>query len=229
MAEVTTAVVIKLLLPSADSPALAGRFSREMALAQSLNHEHIVPVLDTGQADGLSYYVMPFFPDGSLRDRLNGGAELAIATAAHLVEQVAGALAYAHERGVMHRDIKPENVLLSGEHAALSDFGVSKAFVGSGQTSITSTGFIVGTPTYMSPEQAANEGDLDGRSDVYSLGVMLHEMMAGRAPFHGATTQQIIAARFLAPPAMLDTVRPDVPRDLAVLAHTICARAERTA
>jgi serine/threonine-protein kinase len=212
-------VVIKLLLPSPDSPMPMHRFTREMALAQSLVHENIVPVLETGEADGLPYYVMPFFGDGSLRDRLTAGP-LSIADSVCVATQVADALDYAHERAIVHRDIKPENILLQGMHAAVGDFGVGKTLDAS-HASITSTGFIVGTPTYMSPEQAANDGELDGRSDIYSLGVVLYEMIAGEAPFSGATTQQIIAARFVAPPPVLDALRPDVPRALAELTQSV--------
>jgi serine/threonine-protein kinase len=216
-------LAVKLLLPEVATHLGVQRFLREIALSRELDHPGIVPVLDTGDADGLPFYVMPLVAGPSLRQRLADAGRLSIAEAVAIAAEVADALAYAHARDVLHRDIKPENLLLADERVVVTDFGVGKALNVAGGSSLTDTGFIVGTPAYMSPEQAAADPELDGRSDLYSLGVVLYEMVGGVVPFTGATAQQVIARRFVTPPRALDDIRDDVPPWLAALVGRLLA------
>ncbi len=187
-------VAIKLLRPELAAALGHERFLREIEIAAKLQHPHVLPVYDSGQADGMLYYVMPFVEGESLRDRLVREGRLSQPEAARIAHEVADALAYAHRQGVVHRDIKPANILLSQGHAVVADFGIARAVSASAARSgLTQTGMAVGTPKYMSPEQALGETNLDGRTDVYALGVVLYEMLAGRPPFEGATPQSIIA------------------------------------
>jgi serine/threonine protein kinase len=216
-------VALKVLLPAVDEPQAVDRFTREMELAQALRHDNIVTVLDAGNADGLPYYAMTFVGGGTMRERMAAAGRLTAAEAATVGAQTAAALAFAHARDIVHRDIKPENLLRDGDRIVVADFGVGKALSAPGASSLTGTGFTVGTPTYMSPEQAAGDRQLDGRSDLYSLGVVLYEMLAGEVPFNGRTPQQIIAARFLTTPPALRDRRPDVPGALADEVHALLA------
>ena len=157
------------------------RFLREIKIAARLDHPHILALHDSGDADGLLYYVMPFVDGESLRDRITREGQLPLGDALRLTVQVAEALAYAHAKGVVHRDIKPENILLSGGHAKVADFGIALA-AGPSDSKLTQAGFTLGTPTYRSPEQMMGDAELDGRSDLYSLGCVLYEMLAGAPP-----------------------------------------------
>ena len=187
-------VAIKVLRPELAAAVGHERFLREIEIAAKLQHPHVLPVYDSGRADGMLYYVMPFVEGESLRDRLVRGGPLPHAEAARIAREVADALAYAHRQGIVHRDIKPANILLSQGHAVVADFGVARALSASAAPSeLTQTGMAVGTPAYMSPEQALGETNLDGRTDVYALGVVLYEILAGRPPFGGATPQSIVA------------------------------------
>jgi eukaryotic-like serine/threonine-protein kinase len=189
----------------------ADRFLREIEVAANLTHPHILPLHDSGEAGGLLYYVMPFVEGESLRDRLNRETQLPVDEAVQIAREVADALAYAHGRGIIHRDIKPENILLSGGHALVADFGIARALGQSGAERLTGTGMAVGTAVYMSPEQASGERQLDGRSDVYSLGCVLYEMLAGEPPYTGPSAQAIVAKRFSDPVPSVRRVRPSVP------------------
>jgi serine/threonine protein kinase/Flp pilus assembly protein TadD len=186
-------VAVKLLHPHLAANLGPDRFLREIQIAARLQHPHIVPLYDSGQAGDLLYYVMPFVSGESLRQRLAREAQLPLEDAARLARTVAVALDYAHRNQVVHRDIKPENVMLHEGEALVTDFGIAKAVSVAGKDTLTQTGMSVGTPAYMSPEQAGGETELDGRSDIYSLGAMLYEMLAGVAPFTGPTAQAIIA------------------------------------
>ncbi|HMC18012.1 MAG TPA: serine/threonine-protein kinase, partial [Gemmatimonadales bacterium] len=213
-------VAIKVLRPELAAAVGHERFLREIEIAAKLQHPHILPVYDSGQADGMLYYVMPFVEGESLRDRLSRGGPLPHAEAARIAREVADALAYAHRQGIVHRDIKPANILLSQGHAVVADFGVARAVSASAARSeLTQTGMAVGTPTYMSPEQALGETNLDGRTDVYALGVVLYEMLAGSPPFEGATPQSIVAQALSrkAPPLAHDALglEPVIERALA--------------
>lgn len=216
------AVAIKLLLPDVATHLGISRFLREVELAGSLRHPNILAIRATGEADGLPYYVMSLVEGRSLRERMNPGLD-SVAEAVEIAMQVSDALAHAHAQGVIHRDIKPENLLLEGARVMVTDFGVGKALNLSGGSSLTDTGFIVGTPAYMSPEQAAGDPDLDGRSDLYSLGLVLYETIGGRVPFTGKTPQQVIASRFTENPPALSQLRDGVPPSLVALVARLMA------
>ena len=176
-----------------------------------IQHPHILPVFDSGEADGQLWYTMPYIEGESLRARLGHQPKLPIEEAVQIASEVADALAYAHERGIIHRDVKPENILLSGGHALVADFGIARAVGQTEGDKLTGTGLALGTPAYMSPEQAAGSGALDGRSDQYSLGCVLYEMLAGEQPFTGPTPQAVIARRFMEPPPAVRRLRAEVP------------------
>jgi eukaryotic-like serine/threonine-protein kinase len=204
-------VAIKLLDPGVATALGPARFLREIRLTASLSHPHILPLLDSGEADGLVYYVMPYAEGESLRARLTREKRLAIDAALTLAAELADALSYAHGRGLVHRDVKPENVLLTAGHAVLSDFGIARAMTPSGGETLTQPSVVLGTPAYMSPEQVAGEGAIDARSDVFSLGCVVYEMLAGEPPFTGATPQAVMARRFAAPAPSIAERRPEVP------------------
>jgi len=208
-------VAIKVLAPELAAAVGRERFLREIATAARLNHPHIMPLHDSGDANGFLYFVMPYVEGESLRDRLVRERQLPIDDAITIVRQVASALSYAHSRDVVHRDVKPDNVLLSEGGAIVADFGIAAAVLAAGGK-LTQTGVILGTPAYMSPEQGAGERALDGRSDVYSLGCVLYEMLTGEPPFTGPTAQAIIAKRFTDPvPSarrLRETVAPALDR-----------------
>jgi TolB-like protein/Flp pilus assembly protein TadD len=186
------------------------RFLREIRVTGRLDHPHILPVLDSGVAAGLLWYTMPYVHGESLRDRLRREVQLPVDVALELTRQVASAVDYAHRAGVIHRDLKPENILLSDDQARVADFGVAKAVAEEGEGNLTATGMAVGTPTYMSPEQAAG-GQVDARSDIYALGCVLFEMLAGEPPFTGPTPQAVIAKRVVDPVPSIRRVREVVP------------------
>ncbi|HET7427169.1 MAG TPA: protein kinase [Gemmatimonadales bacterium] len=187
------------------------RFTREIRIAATLNHPHILPLHDSGEAGGRLFYVMPFVRGGSLRERLAAERQLPVDEAVRLVRQVAAALHHAHSRGLVHRDIKPENILLHEGEAMVTDFGIALAADAAPTERLTETGLLVGTPEYMSPEQAAGERALDARSDVYSLGCVLYELLAGVPPHAGPSTKSLIARRFTEPAPHVRRVRPQVP------------------
>jgi serine/threonine-protein kinase len=201
-------VALKVLRPEISAEIGAERFLREIKMAAGLTHPHILPVHDSGEADGLLFYVMPNMEGRSLRERLDAERQLPLEQALKITREVAAALDYAHRHNVVHRDIKPENILLHEGSAMVADFGIGKALSGNG--SITQTGMALGTPAYMSPEQGSGESDVDGRSDLYSLGCVLYEMLAGEPPFTGPTAQAIIAKRFVSPIPKVRITR-DVP------------------
>jgi serine/threonine-protein kinase len=182
-------VAVKVLRPELAAALGAERFLREIEITANLNHPHILPLLDSGEADTFLYYVMPYVEGESLRDRLVREKQLPIDDSLKIASEVADALGFAHEHNVIHRDIKPENILLEAKHAVVADFGVARAIDAAGETKLTETGIAIGTPAYLSPEQASGEPELDGRSDIYALGCVLYEMLAGQAPFsHGVAT-----------------------------------------
>src|SRR5437870_12455011 len=180
-------VAIKVLRAELAAALGPERFLREIEMAARLRHPNIVPLYDSGEAEDLLYYVMPQVEGESLRDRLGREKQLPLDDALQVAREVADALSYAHSHDVIHRDVKPENVLLEAGHAAVSDFGIGRAITAAGTEKLTETGIALGTPAYMSPEQGAGRGVVDGRSDVYSLGCMVYEMLAGEPPFGGPT------------------------------------------
>jgi serine/threonine protein kinase/Flp pilus assembly protein TadD len=204
-------VALKVLHPELAVSLGSERFLREIQIAARLQHPHIVPLYDSGQAGELLYYVMPFIEGESLRARLEREGRLGLEEGVRIGRAIASALDYAHRQKVVHRDIKPENVMLHEGEPLVTDFGIAKAVTEAVSGSLTQTGTAVGTPTYMSPEQAAGDADLDARSDIYSLGAMLYEMIGGSAPFTGPTVQAIIAKLFTDPVASLREHRPETP------------------
>ncbi len=209
------AVAIKVLKPELAAAIGAERFLAEIKTTANLRHPHILPLYDSGEAAGFLYYVMPFVDGESLRDRLTRQKQLPIDEALGIAREVADALGYAHARGIVHRDIKPENILLEGGHAVVADFGIARAMSVAGGDRLTQTGTTLGTPLYMSPEQAAGSDDLDGRSDLYSLGCVLYEMLGGQAPFTGPTAEAVVRQHVLTVAAPITNLRPTVPPDVA--------------
>ena len=200
-------VAIKVLRPDVAAVIGADRFLREIAIAARLNHPHIVPLYDSGEAGALLYFVMPYVRGESLRDRLNREPRLRVDDAVQIARQVADALEYAHALGIVHRDIKPENILFTAGHAVVSDFGIAQAIFMAGEDRVTGSGRIVGTPAYMSPEQATGTVPVDGRSDVYSLGCVLYEMLIGEPPFMGSSAEPVLARQANEPTPQVRTVR----------------------
>src|SRR5690242_3980976 len=205
------AVAIKVVRPELRSVLAAERFLREIQLAAKLQHPHILPLYDSGDAAGALFYVMPLVEGESLRARLTRERQLSLEDALQITREVADALSYAHSRDVLHRDIKPENILFAGGHAMVVDFGIGRAITAAGGERLTESGISIGTPAYMSPEQATADTKLDGRSDLYSLACVLYEMLAGHPPFLGASAQEVIARHTLDPVPSLRTARNTVP------------------
>jgi eukaryotic-like serine/threonine-protein kinase len=208
-------VAIKVLRPELAQALGPERFLREIATIANLRHPHILPLYDSGEAGGFLYYVMPLVEGESLRARLDRQKQLPIDEALSITREVADALGYAHQRGIIHRDIKPENILLEGGHAVVADFGIARAISSAGGEKLTETGMSVGTPLYMSPEQAAGDANLDGRSDLYSLACVLYEMLGGQAPFTGPTAESITRQHLITEAAPVTNLRPTVPPEVA--------------
>jgi len=206
-------VAIKVLTPELAGALGPERFLREIEIAARLNHPHILALIDSGEADGFLYYVMPYVEGESLRDRLEREKQLGLEDALKIAAEVAGALAYAHSHGVVHRDVKPENILLSGGSAVVADFGIARALSAAGGAEhLTQTGTVIGTPAYMSPEQATGGAEIDGRSDQYSLACVVYEMLVGQPPFTGPTPQAVMARHSLdmvSPPSIVRATIPD--------------------
>ena len=215
-------VAIKVLRSDVAASVGRERFLREIQLAAKLSHPHILPLHDSGDAGGALYYVMPSVEGSSLRDRMDAGP-LPIADAVRIAQEVASALDFAHRHDVVHRDIKPENILLQDGHALVADFGIGKAVSEVAGDTLTQVGTSVGTPAYMSPEQAVGE-TVDGRSDIYSLGCVLYEMLVGEPPFTGPNVQSVIAKRFVQTPADVSALREGVSRPVARAVQKALAR-----
>ena len=239
-------VAIKVLKPELAAAVGAERFLREIETTASLRHPHILPLYDSGtvgQEDSgkeppgagpsrrptiasfhFLYYVMPYVEGESLRERLDRERQLPLEEALQIAREVADALSYAHGRGIVHRDIKPENILLESGHAVVADFGIARAVSAAGGESITQTGMAIGTPQYMSPEQATGEKDIDGRSDLYSLGCVLYEMLAGQPPFTGPSVESVVYQHLTAQPLPITQIRPAVPAEVAAILQRALAK-----
>jgi serine/threonine-protein kinase len=204
-------VAVKVLKPELAASLGAERFLREIETTANLRHPHILPLYDSGEIGGALYYVMPLVEGESLRERLAREGPLPVDDAVRIAHEVAGALSYAHSRGIVHRDIKPENILLESGHAVVTDFGIARAVRAAGNESLTGAGISLGTPAYMSPEQAAGDLEIDGRSDLYSLGCVLYEMLAGTPPFTGPTAPSVIKQHMVTQPRPIANLRPAVP------------------
>jgi eukaryotic-like serine/threonine-protein kinase len=212
-------VVIKILPPELAASVSAERFRREILTVARLQHPHIVPILKAGEVDGVPYFVMPYVDGESIDVRLRRTHTMGVRETLGIMKDAARALAFAHDRGVVHRDIKPGNILLASGSATVTDFGVAKALssaLRSGDKSrgLTNTGMSLGTILYMAPEQAAGDPEIDGRADIYSLGITAYEMLAGAAPFSALSPREMLTARLTLPPPPLSTVRNDVPAGL---------------
>ena len=208
-------VAVKVLRPELAAVIGAERFLSEITTTANLQHPHILPLFDSGEADGFLFYVMPYVEGETVRDRMNREKQLPVADAVRIASEVASALDYAHRHNVIHRDIKPENILLHDGSALVADFGIALAASKAGGTRMTETGMSLGTPHYMSPEQAMGEREISARSDVYALGCVLYEMLCGEPPFMGPTAQAIIAR-----------VVTETPRSLTAQRHTIPPQVE---
>ena len=209
-------VAIKVLPPElAYDPAIRTRFTREAQTSAQLSHAHIVPIYDVGERDGIAYFVMAIVTGGNLASLLAREPRQPIEETRRLLREICDALAYAHQRGVVHRDIKPDNILLDAENgrAVVTDFGIARAMEAGGR--LTATGIAVGTPAYMSPEQAVGEREVDGRSDIYSLGVLAYQMLTGRVPFTGGNSMGLLLKHLTERPRPIADLRPDVPRALS--------------
>jgi tetratricopeptide (TPR) repeat protein len=204
-------IALKVLRPELAATIGPARFLKEILVTSRLQHPHILPVFDSGESSGQLWYTMPFIDGDSLRQRLMREKQLPVGTALRITRDVAAALGDAHRHGVVHRDIKPENILLQGEQAVVADFGIAQAIDAAGGERLTETGLALGTPAYMSPEQAAGQREVDGRSDTYSLACVLYEMLAGQPPFTGPTPRAVLARHSIDPVPSLRTVRPGVP------------------
>jgi TolB-like protein len=218
------AVALKVLHPELATSLGPERFLREIRITAQLQHPHILPVLDSGELSGLLWYTMPYVEGETLRQRIAREKQLPIDDALLIARQVAGALGHAHSRGIVHRDIKPENILLDGAGAIVADFGIARALTAAGAEKLTATGLSIGTPAYMSPEQAAGSHDVDGRSDLYSLGCVLYEMLAGQPPFTAPTAQGLLARHAVDPVPSLRTVRATVPPGVERVITTALAK-----
>ncbi len=208
-------VAVKVMNPEIAASMGTARFLSEITTAAGLSHPNIVPLHDSGEKDGVVYYVMPHIEGETLRERMNREGKIAVVEAAKIISRVAAALDFAHRRGVVHRDIKPENIMLCEGEPLILDFGIAKAITAAGGSSLTQTGIALGTPAYLSPEQASGETNIDGRSDQYSLACTFFEMVAGSAPFTAATPQRVIAMRFTGSPPELLGKEPAVGTDLS--------------
>jgi Tol biopolymer transport system component/tRNA A-37 threonylcarbamoyl transferase component Bud32 len=217
-------VALKVLRPELAAVIGADRFLQEIRVTAGLQHPHILPLHDSGEAGTFLFYVMPFVDGESLRDRLERERQLPIDDAIRIATEAASALAYAHGRGVIHRDVKPENILIAHGSAVVADFGIARAVTEAGGGRLTETGLSLGTPQYMSPEQATADRELDGRSDVYALGAVLYEMLTGEPPYTGPTTQSVIAKLLTETPRPVLAGRPTVPPHVAAAVHRALAR-----
>lgn len=215
-------VAIKILPEDLSRSLGSARFAREIEIAAGLTHTNILTLHDSGKVGECLYYVMPFVDGESLRDRLDRERVLPIDEALRIASEVASALDYAHRRRVVHRDIKPGNILLQDGSALVADFGVARVIKEASGKTLTATGLTLGTPSYMSPEQGSGDRGLDGRSDVYSLGCVLYEMLAGAPPYTGRTAQGVIAKHLIEPIPHIRSARPDVPvRIEAILTRSL--------
>ncbi len=212
-------VAIKVLKPELASAIGGDRFQREIEVVAGLTHPHILPLYDSGEAAGLLYFVMPYIEGESLRGRLKREGRLPIRDAIRITREIADALGFAHRHGIIHRDVKPGNILLTEHHARLADFGIAHLAETEGGT-LTGTGLALGTPAYFSPEQATGDRDLDGRSDIYSLGCVLYEALTGQPPFTATSVRALIMHHIIDAPPQVRELRPEVSEGIEAVVQT---------
>ncbi len=212
--ELEREVAVKVLRPEFAATVEVARFHREIRFLATLQHPNILPVLDSGESSRLLYFSMPFAQGPTLREWIDDHGLLPIDQACRIIEHVAAAMDHAHERNIVHRDIKPANIVFHEEQTLVCDFGIGRAIDNAGGERLSSTGLVIGTPDYMSPEQARGEMHIDGRVDIYALGCVANEMLTGEPPFTGATPQAVIARHVSQPPRSLRLVRPEIPEAL---------------
>jgi hypothetical protein len=217
-------IAIKVLRPELAMAVGSERFLQEIMFTAELSHPNILPLIDSGEADGLLYYIMPYAEGGSLRARMNRERQMSLEDTVRVAREVADALDYAHQRGVIHRDVKPENILFEAGHAVVGDFGIAKAVSSEGSEGITATGLAIGTPHYMSPQQAAGERNLDGRSDIYSLACVVFEMVTGQPPFDGPNHESVIRQQINADPPRVTALRPGISKSASTAIHKALAK-----
>jgi len=218
-------VAIKVFKPELARSLGAERFLREIEVTANLNHPHVLPLHDSGEADDVLFYVMPYVEGETLRDRLNREGQLPLDDALQITREIAAALSHAHSHGVIHRDIKPENVLLSAGEAVVADFGIARAVTEAGEGRLTGTGISIGTPAYMSPEQASGDERIDGRTDIYALGCVLYEMLGGNVPFTASTPHAVLAKKLSEPTPRISVARaPARRRHPSSTRHTAAKR-----
>jgi serine/threonine-protein kinase len=218
-------VAIKVLRPELAASVGPERFLHEIEIAANLTHPHVLPLYDSGEADGFLYYVMPYIKGESLRAKVDREGELPVAEVVRILREVVDALAHAHAQGVVHRDMKPDNVMISGRHALVADFGVAKAVSeATGRQQLTTVGVALGTPAYMAPEQAAADPHVDHRADLYAIGILAYELLTGRTPFRGNTPQEVLAAHVTKTPEPVTSYRETVPAALADLVMRCLAK-----
>ncbi|MFQ5551975.1 MAG: protein kinase, partial [Gemmatimonadales bacterium] len=218
-------VAVKVLRPDLAAALGPDRFLREIEIAANLMHPHILPLYDSGEADGFLYYVMPYVKGETLRQRVEKEGELPVSEAVRIVREVVDALAFAHSQGVVHRDIKPDNVMLSGRHAMVTDFGVAKAISeATGRNQLTTAGVALGTPAYMAPEQATADPHIDHRADIYALGALAYELLTGRPPFTAGTPQAVLAAHVTEQVEPVRKHRDQVPAALEAIVMRCLAK-----
>ena len=217
-------VAVKVLRPELSAILGADRFLHEIEVTANLQHPNILPLYDSGEADTFLYYVMPYVEGETLRDRLSREKQLSFEDAVEIAKGVAAALTYAHSHGVIHRDIKPENILLESGQAVVADFGIALAVSTAGGNRLTESGLSLGTPQYMSPEQATGDRDIDARSDVYALGAVAYEMLVGDPPHTGSTVQAIIAKILFDQPSPISQMRDIVPSNVEAAVHKALAK-----
>ena len=208
-------VAIKVLRPEFVATIVGRRFHHEIGYLADLNHPNILAILDSGEADSLIYFTMPLAPGKTLGLRVSEEGPLSIKEAGSITQDIAAAIDHAHAHNIIHRDIKPDNIIFSDSRALICDFGVARALVTAGRERLSSSGIIIGTPEYMSPEQASGEWDLSGAADIYALGCVVYMMLAGEPPFTGPTTQAVLAKQAAAEPPSLLVLRPEAPECVA--------------
>jgi serine/threonine-protein kinase len=217
-------VAVKVLHPELALTLGPARFRREIAILSRLDHPNILPVLESGEVERLLYFTMPWLEDETLRRRMDRQRRMPLSVVLQVLRDVAAGVDYAHERNIVHRDLKPENILFAGPRAVLCDFGVARAIIISGEQQLSSSGLVLGSALYMSPEQARGDDDLDNRTDIYALGCVVYEMLAGTPPFEGLSRQSILARHIADTPPPLRTVRPDVPAPVEAAVHAALAK-----